>query len=243
MLLGEVARQNGMEYEIKYRPSYSLLVLSLEPGETITAEAGAMTYMSPNVQMKTRARAGIWDTLKVGMLGGQSFFVNDYSAIGGPGEIGLVAAPVGDIERLSLDGQKGYIIQKSSYVASETGVNLDIEWQGFTKGIFGQGLFMIKTSGSGALYINTFGAIDRHDLLPGESLIVDNFHLVGFSDTCQYEVKRLGGLKEFVLSGEGFIVDIRGPGEVMLQTKNLAEFAEWLWAVFEPKIRAMRGAR
>lgn len=102
---------------------------------------------------------------------------------------------------------------------------------------------MIKTSGSGALYLNAFGAIDRHDLLPGESLTVDNFHLVGFSDTCQYEVKRLGGLKEFVLSGEGLIVEIRGPGEVILQTKNLAEFAEWLWDLFEPKIRAMRGAR
>lgn len=232
-----------MRYEIKYRPSYSLLVVGLEPGETITAEAGAMTYMSPNIQMKTHARAGVWDTLKVGILGRQSLFVNDFSAIEGPGEIGLVAAPVGDIERLTLDSQKGYIIQKSSYIASETGVNLDIQWQGFTRGIFGQGLFMIKTSGSGALYLNAFGAIDRHDLLPGESLTVDNFHLVGFSDTCQYEVKRLGGLKEFVLSGEGLIVEIRGPGEVILQTKNLAEFAEWLWDLFEPKIRAMRGAR
>jgi uncharacterized protein (TIGR00266 family) len=193
--------------------------------------------------MKTRARAGIWDTLKVGVLGRQSFFVNDYTAVDGPGEIGLVAAPVGDIEKLSLDGQRGYIIQKSSYVASQVGINLDVQWQGFTRGIFGQGLFMVKTSGTGDLFINTFGAIDRHDLLPGEKLVVDNFHLVGFSDTCQYEVKRLGGLKELVLSGEGLIVEVTGPGELMLQTKNLAEFAEWLWDVFEPKVRTLRGAR
>ncbi len=232
-----------MKYEIKYRPSYSLLVVGLEQGENITAEAGAMTYMSLNIQMRTRARGGIWDTLKVGLLGRQSLFVNDYIAQGGPGEIGFVAAPIGDLEKLTLDGQRGYIVQRSSYVASQSSVNLDIQWQGFTRGIFGQGLFMIKTSGVGDLFINTFGAIDKHDLLPGEKLIVDNFHLVAFSDTCSYEVKTLGGLKEFALSGEGLVVEVTGPGEVLLQTKNLAEFADWLWSFYEPKIRAMMGSR
>jgi uncharacterized protein (TIGR00266 family) len=232
-----------MEYEIKYRPSYSMLVVKMNPGETITAEAGAMTYMSPNIQIKTRARAGILDTIKVGVLGGQSLFVNDYTAVGGPGEMGLVAAPLGDIERLVLDGHNGYIIQRSSYIASDPTVDLDIKWQGFTKGIFGQGLFMIKTSGRGNLFINTFGAIDRHHLSAGESLIVDNFHLVGFSDTCSYKVRKVGGLKEFVLSGEGLVVEITGPGDVLIQTKNLAEFADWLWHVFEPKIRAMMRSR
>jgi len=232
-----------MRYEIKYRPSYSLLVVSLDQGEIIVAEAGAMTYMSPTIEMRTRARSNLWDTLKVGLLGGQSFFVNDYVASAGPGELGLVAAPVGDIEKLTLDGGSGYIIQKSAYIASGTTVNLDIQWQGFTKGIFGQGLFMIRTSGAGDLFINTFGAVDRHDLLPGEKLVVDNFHLVGFTDTCNYEVKRIGGLKEFILSGEGLVVEITGPGQVYIQTKNLAEFAEWLWYVIEPRVRAIMGSR
>ena len=239
----ESLSQSIMEYEIKYKPSYSLLVVKLNQGETITAEAGAMTYMSPNIQIKTRARAGILGTLKVGILGGQSLFVNDYTAVGGPGEMGLVAAPLGDIERLSLDGRRGYIIQRSSYIASDPTVELDVQWQGFTKGIFGQGLFMIKTSGRGNLFINTFGAIDKHDLSAGESLIVDNFHLVGFSDTCSYKVRKIGGLKEFVLSGEGLVVEVTGPGEVLIQTKNIAEFADWLWFMLEPKIRAMMRAR
>jgi len=157
-----------MRYEVKYKPSYSLLVVNLDQDETIVAEAGAMSYMSPTIQMKTRGRGkGIWETLKVGILGGQSLFVNDYTAVGGSGEIGLVAAPVGDIDKLVLDGQKGYIVQRSAYIASSPTVDLDVQWQGFTKGIFGQGLFMVKTTGTGDLFINTFGAIDRHDLLPG----------------------------------------------------------------------------
>ncbi len=232
-----------MEYEIKYRPSYSMLVVKLNQGETITAEAGAMTYMTPNIQMKTRARAGVLDSIKLGVLGGQSLFVNDYTAVGGPGEIGLVSAPLGDIEKLTLDGRKGYIIQRSAYIASDPTVELDIKWQGFTKGIFGQGLFMIKTSGRGNLFINTFGAIDKHELSAGESLIVDNFHLVAFSDTCSYEVRRIGGLKELALSGEGLVVEVRGPGEVLIQTKNISEFANWLWQLLEPKVRAITGAR
>ncbi len=232
-----------MEYEIKYRPSYSMLVVKLNQGETITAEAGAMTYMTPNIQMKTRARAGVLDSIKLGVLGGQSLFVNDYTAVGGPGEIALVSAPLGDIERLTLDGRKGYIIQRSAYIASDPAIELDIKWQGFTKGIFGQGLFMIKTSGRGDLFINTFGAIDKHELSAGESLIVDNFHLVAFSDTCSYEVRRMGGLKELALSGEGLVVEVRGPGEVLIQTKSISEFANWLWQLLEPKVRAVMGAR
>jgi len=232
-----------MKYEIKYRPSYSLLVVNLEPNESITAEAGAMVYMTPNIEMRTLVRQSFLDAVKLSLLGGQSFFVNEYRAVGGPGEIGLVAAPIGDIERLSVEPGRGYIVQKASYIASTGGVSLDIKWQGFVKGIFGQGLFMLRVRGEGDLFINTFGAIDRHELSVGEKLVVDNFHLVAFSDTCSYEVKRLKGMKEFFFSGEGLVVEITGPGEVYLQTKNLAELADWLWIVMEPKIRAMMGAR
>lgn len=69
-------------------------------------------------------------------------------------------------------------------------------------------------------------------------MIVDNFHLVAFSDTCQYKVTRFGGLKEVLLSGEGLVTDITGPGEVFIQTKNLREFTQWLWTLLEPMVRS-----
>jgi uncharacterized protein (TIGR00266 family) len=103
--------------------------------------------------------------------------------------------------------------------------------------LFGQGLFMIKVSGSGSLFINTFGAIDKHVLQPGQSLVVDNFHLVAFSSTCSYKVTKFGGLKETILGGEGLVTNIVGPGEVYIQTKNLGEFVEWLWTLLEPRVR------
>ena len=227
-----------MKYEIKYRPSYGYLVVTLQQGETITAEAGSMTYMQPSIEVHTRKRKqGLLSTIGMTLLGGQSFFVNDFTAVSGSGEAGFSAAPLGDVEVLEVLPDKGYIIQKTAYIASAQSVNLDAEWQGFSKGLFGQGLFMIKVSGQGLLFINTFGAIDKHVLAPGEHLVVDNFHLVAFSDTCSYQVSKFGGWKETFLSGEFLVTDISGPGEVYIQTKNIRELADWIWKLIEPRVQ------
>ena len=228
-----------MKYEIKYKPSYSMLVVTLERGETITAESGAMTYMDPSIEVHTRKREkSLLGSLGLAVVGRQSFWVNDYTAPQGQGEVGFVSAPVGDIEMLEINPNQGYVIQKSAYVASTQNVDLDIKWEGFTKGLFGQGLFMIKVTGNGSLFINTFGAIDKHTLKPGQTLTVDNFHLVAFSDTCTYKVTKFGGLKETILGGEGLVTQITGPGNIYLQTKNLKEFVDWLWALLEPRVQS-----
>ena len=181
-----------MKYEIKYKPSYAMLVVTLDQGETITAESGAMTYMDPTIEAHTRKREkSLLGSLGLSIIGGQSFWVNDYTATNAPGEAAFVSAPVGDIATLEVKPNQGYIIQKSAYIASTNTVDLDVKWEGFTKGLFGQGLFMLKATGNGLLFINTFGAIDTHTLKPGQTLIVDNFHLVGFSDTCSYKVTKV----------------------------------------------------
>lgn len=228
-----------MKYEIKYKPSYAMLVVTLDQNESITAEAGAMTYMDPTIEPHTRKREqSFWGTLGLSLVGGQSFFVNDYIATAPNAEAGFVAAPVGDIEKLEIRPGQGYIIQRSGYIASTQGVDLDIKWEGFSKGLFGQGLFMIKATGNGQLFINTFGAIDTHILQPGQTLIVDNFHLVAFSETCQYKVTKFGGLKETILGGEGLVTQITGPGEVHIQTKNLKEFTDWLWVLLQTRVQS-----
>jgi len=226
-----------MKYEIKYEPSYAMLVVDLEAGESIVGEAGAMTYMTPNIEVQTRMREkSILGTIGLSILGRQSFFVNDYVATGGPGQLALGAAPVGDIQVLKVEPGKGFIVQKSSYLANTDDIDLDVKWEGFTKGLFGQGLFMIRIHGRGDLFLNTFGALDRHELGPGEELVVDNFHLVAFSDSCDYEVRKFGGWKETILSGEGFVTHIRGPGEIYIQTKNLREFVDWIWTLLQFRV-------
>lgn len=228
-----------MKYEIKYKPSYAMLVTTLDQNETITAEAGAMTYMSPNIEARTRKREqSLLSTLGLSLIGGQSFWVNDYTATNGQGEAAFAAAPVGDIETIEISLNKGYVVQKSAYIASTKNVDLDVKWEGFTRGLFGQGLFMLRVTGNGTMFINTFGAIDKHTLAPNETLIVDNFHLVAFSESCSYKVTKFGGLKETLLGGEGLVTQITGPGDVLIQTKNLQEFVEWLWTLLQPRVRS-----
>jgi uncharacterized protein (TIGR00266 family) len=228
-----------MKHEIQYKPSYSMLIITLEPNETITAESGAMTYMTPNIQAHTRKREkSLLGTLGLTLIGKQSFWVNDYTTTNETGTAAFAAAPVGDIETIEITPNKGYIIQKTAYIASTQNVDLDIKWEGFTKGLFGQGLFMLKATGNGTIFINTFGAIDKHTLEPNQTLIVDNFHLVAFSDSCSYKVTKFGGLKETILGGEGLVTQITGPGDIYIQTKNLNEFVNWLWTLLEPRVRS-----
>jgi uncharacterized protein (TIGR00266 family) len=216
-----------------------MLVVNLDRGETITAEAGAMTYMNPSIEVHTRKREkSLLGSLGLAIVGRQSFWVNDYTATQGPGELGLVSAPVGDIEMLEVKPDQGFVMQKAAYVASTQNVDLDVQWEGFTKGLFGQGLFMIRVTGNGNLFINTFGAVDKHTLRSGESMIIDNFHLVAFSSTCNYKVTKFGGLKETLLGGEGLVTNITGPGDIYIQTKNLKEFVDWLWTLLEPRVQS-----
>jgi uncharacterized protein (TIGR00266 family) len=228
-----------MKYDIEYKPSFSLLVVTLDPGESVRAEAGSLTYMQPEITVKTHQREkSFWGSLSLALIGGQSFFINEFTAASVAGKAAFSAAPLGDIDTIPLSPGRGYIVQKAAYIASQEGIELDIKWEGFTKGLFGQGLFMLKATGQGLLFINTFGAIDKHTLEAGEKLIVDNFHLVAFSDSCQYRVSKFGGLKETLLGGEGLVTEITGPGDIYIQTKNIREFADWIWTIIEPRVQA-----
>lgn len=229
-----------MKYEIKYSPNYSLLEVSLEPNEIVVAEAGAMIYMTPQIVVRTRKRESesLWRSIKTAVLGGETFFVNEYIAERGSGKVGFAPAPVGDIQPLKVEAGRGLILQKSAYLASTEGVQLDTEWQGFKRGLFGQSLFMLKVSGEGLLFVNAFGAMDRHTLKSGESLIVDNYHLVAFDDACRYDVRKFGGLKSTILGGEGLVTEVYGPGEVYIQTKNVREFVDWLWGLLHARVES-----
>jgi len=115
-----------MKFEVKYKPSYSMLVVSLERGEKVTAESGAMTYMDPNIEVHTRKREkSLLGSIGLSILGQQSFWVNDYTASQNSGEVAFVSAPVGDIEMLEIKPGQGYVIQKAAYIASTENVDLD----------------------------------------------------------------------------------------------------------------------
>ena len=118
-----------MKIEIQYRPSYALAVVSLDPNESLQAEAGAMVSMSPGLAMDTGAKGGLMGALKRSVLGGESFFLNTYRASASGGQISLAPALPGDMAVIELSDEP-LMVQSGSYVASSEGVSIDTKWSG-----------------------------------------------------------------------------------------------------------------
>ena len=218
-----------MRYQILKEPM-SLLEIQLNKEEEVTGEAGAMVYIKGNIEVKTATRSGggFFKKFKVTALGGQSFFVNNYAAHEDNCLIGLTGPPIGDIVRMSINADNGFIVHSGAYIASSTEVMLDTEWQGFKKGIFGNGLFMLRANGVGDLFVNAYGGIIQKNLGDNEKMILDNHHLVALSENSNYRVIKFGGLKTTILGGEGLVTEITGPGSVYFQTKNVPDFVNYL---------------
>jgi len=216
-----------MEIEVKYRPSYSLAVTRLGPNEAIQVEAGAMVGMSAGVTLETKAKGGILKSLARSVLGGESFFVNTYRAPGQGGEILLAPTLPGDVMVRTLQNET-LMLQSGSYVASSEQVQLDTKWGGAKTFFAREGLFMLRASGSGTLVFSSYGAIHGMDLQAGQSYTVDTGHLVAFTGGMGFKVRRVGGLKSTLFSGEGLVVDLTGPGRLLLQTRSEDAFLSWL---------------
>jgi uncharacterized protein (TIGR00266 family) len=216
-----------MEVKIQHRPSYSLAVVKLDPGEVIRVEAGAMVSMSPGIRLETKVAGGLLASLKRSILGGESFFINDYRAPREGGEITLAPVLPGDMVVRELRGET-LLVQSGSYVASSEGIKLDTKWTGAGTFFAREGLFMLKASGNGIIILSSYGAIHEKELLPGERYTVDTGHLVAFTEGMGFRVRTVGGLKSTLFSGEGLVVDLIGPGKVLMQTRSEDAFLTWL---------------
>jgi len=216
-----------VEVQIQHRPSYALAIAKLASNENIQVEAGSMVGMSPGVQVETQARGGILKSLARSMLGGESFFINTYRAPAQGGEIMMAPALPGDMTVRQMGGET-LLVQSGSYVASGEGVEVDTKWGGPKTFFAREGLILLKVSGSGPLLLSSYGAINDMELAAGESYTVDTGHLVAFSERLGFEVRRIGGLKSTLFSGEGLVVELTGPGRFWLQTRSEDAFLTWL---------------
>lgn len=215
-----------MEHEVLYRPSYSLLKINLQQGEAISAEAGAMVSMSSGIEMKTAAKGGVFGALKRSVLGGESFFINTFNAIDS-GEVNFAPSLPGDIHSMELKGQTVYA-QSGSYIASSPSVEVDTKWGGAKTFFSKEGLFLLKISGTGNVFLSSYGAIHEIELEAGQKYIVDTGHMVAFGEGVGYSVKTSGGLKSTLFSGEGLVCELTGPGKIMIQSRSADAFLSWL---------------
>ena len=216
-----------MQVEILYRPSYSVARVSLQRGETIQVESGSMLGMSPDMAMETQAKGGFLKSIARSMFGGESFFMNTYTAMA-EGDNILLAPPLpGDVAVIEMRGET-LLVQSGSYLASSEGITVDTHWSGAQTFFGSEGLIMLKVSGSGTLIVSSYGAIHPMQLDAGRKYVVDTGHLVTFEDQIGFNVKKVAGWKSTLFSGEGLVVELTGPGNVNLQSRSQDSFLAWL---------------
>ena len=215
-----------MQDTIEYRPSYALLELDLDAGESVRAEAGAMVSYSDGIDIETGATGGILGSLKRSVLGGESFFQNTFTAQQ-PGQVTLAPPLPGDVIRHDLEDER-LLVQSGSFLAADEAVELDTAFGG-AKTFFGsEGLFLLEMVGTGPTFLSSYGAIHEVELGEGERYTVDTGHIVAFEDTADFSVDAVGGLRSTLFSGEGLVCRFSGPGRVWLQSRSQDAFLAWL---------------
>ena len=213
--------QPGFRFRIEGRPDYAFLTVQLPANETLKVEASAMATMDTHLRMKTKLRGGLGR-----FLTGESIFVNEFTAENAPGEIGIAPGAPGDLAHVYLRGNDVIYLQNSAFVACDPRVTLETKWQGLVKGFFsGESLFLIRASGEGDLWFNTYGGLIELDV-DGE-YVVDTGNIVAFTDGLDYSISKVGGYKSLFFSGEGLVCRFKGKGRVWIQTRTAAAFVSW----------------
>jgi uncharacterized protein (TIGR00266 family) len=212
-----------MKTDIQCQPSYSLLEAQLDPGEQIVADAGAMSWMTSNIKTTTSTRGGVFSGLKRAVLSGESFFQNTFQAEGGPGMVGLAPGVVGDIAEYQMDGGELFL-EKGAYLASTPDVHCDSKFQGL-KGLFNEGLFVLRVTGAGQLFFNSYG--DLHLVEVTDSYVVDNGYAVAWEPTLDYQITRSRKIRAFLFSDQ-LIMRFTGQGKLWVQSRSPRTLANWI---------------
>src|SRR5436190_21923859 len=221
----------GYSYQIEHQPAFSLAILKLQAEQSIMAEAGAMVSMSANIELQSQMKGGLLGALKRA-AGGESAFVSTFTSRGGPGEVTLAPGAPGDIAAIVMDNQT-FFVQYSSFLAGDVCIVVDTKWGGAKSFFVGEGLYVLMVQGQGLLLVSSFGAIHRKTLQPGERYVVDTGHLVAWEGTTQYSLRKAAsGFFRSMVSGEGIVAEFSGPGELLIQTRNLAALAGLLKPFF-----------
>lgn len=218
----------GYTWAIEHQGAFALAVVQLQAEQQINAEAGAMVSMSSNIELQSEMKGGVFGALKRA-VGGESAFVSTFTARGGAGEVTLASGAPGDIAGIEMQNQT-FMVQSSSYLAGDTSLQVDTKFGGAKSFFGGEGLFVLQVSGAGLLLVSSFGAIHRKTLRPGEGYVVDTGHLVAWEGQMQYNLRKAakGGIFRSMMSGEGLVAEFQGPGEILIQTRNIAALAALL---------------
>lgn len=223
-------------HEITHGPSFAMLRVNLEPGQTLVSEAGAMVARSSQVQMAAKLNAsksaGFFALVKAiiiafirKFIGGETFIVNHFTTPQA-GTVWLAPSMAGHISHRRMNGEK-LVLSTGAYLGHIGDLEIRMKFGGLKGLLAKEGAFFLEISGSGDLWFTSYGGIETIEVQ--KPFIVDNGHLVGYEGNLTFDIKSAGGgLMGLVASGEGLVCEFKGQGKVYIQSRNLSSLANWL---------------
>ena len=204
-----------------------VVICTLSDGEQMLTEKGAMSWMTPNMEMKTSMEGGLGKAFGRA-FSGESMFMNTYTCRGGEGMIAFASSFPGRILAVPIAPGAEIVVQKTAFLAAEAGVQLSIHFsRKASAGFFGgEGFIMQRLSGQGMAFLELDDHVVEYDLAPGQSLMIDSGHLAAMTASVQLTVETVKGVKNVVFGGEGlFNTRLTGPGHIWLQTMPFSKLA------------------
>ncbi|MBR6089795.1 MAG: TIGR00266 family protein [Anaerolineaceae bacterium] len=221
-----------MNYEIRYEP-FPVLMVNLEDGEQIQCQAGAMSWMTPNMEMQTSTGGGL-GKLFSRVISGENAFVNKYAAHG-KGMIAFSSDFVGQILAVEIKPGQDFVVQQSGYLASFGNVEQTVFFQKRLGAAFfgGEGFIMQRFSGSGIVFVEIDGYCQEYTLAAGQQMVLSTGYLAAMDATCKMDVQSVKGAMNMLFGSESFFNTIvTGPGKIYVQTKPISKVAQALKPYF-----------
>lgn len=222
-----------------YGEEMQYVEIELDPQEGVIAEAGSFMMMDDGIKMETIFGDG--STKNQGFLGsilgagkriltGESLFMTAfYNNVVGKRKVSFASPYPGKIVPIDLTEFNGkFICQKDAFLCAAKGVSVGIEFsKRLGRGLFGgEGFIMQKLEGDGMAFVHAGGTMAKKVLQSGETLRVDTGCIVGFTQTIDYDIEFIGGIKNTIFGGEGlFFAKLQGPGTVYIQSLPFSRLA------------------
>ena len=213
-----------MEFTISSGPSFAFLEVALGPGERIAAEGGAMAWMDETIQTETSVRGGFLKGLGRSALAKQSLFQNVFEARGGGGKIVFTPGQPGEITSVELE-EGELFMEPGAWLAAEEGVTVSAAYQGL-KGLFHEGLFVVKASGTGRVFFAAYG--EAHPVDVDGFLRVDTGHAAAWEASLDWRLTRGGQKIRAFLFSDRLVTEFSGKGRVWVQSRSPQALANWI---------------
>ena len=223
-----------MEYKQLGSGTFPLVAISLDRGDQVQIESGAMVYHNGGVELSGRMNAdgatGLGGMLKAAarsMTSGESFFITTATGTTQGGELGIAPGNPGAIKALELQGVEQWCLNTGAFLAGDSTTSYQMIRQHVGKALFGGtgGLFVMQTSGTGTMLVSAYGDLLAIDLDGSHDYVIDNTHVIAWQSSLTYSLEIASGTFGFT-TGEGVVNRFTGRGRVYLQTRNVEALAQ-----------------